>query len=298
MPSTPTSRLRLEKMADGENDGTWGSKMAAVLDRVDDAIAGLTTINTTGGTTVLTANNFTADQARSAILVITGALASNAIIQIPTATKIYTIRNATTGPFALIVKTASGIGAVAQRGLTMQVMCDGADCHLISGSTAAGAIEPFATEVAPPGWSAADGGELSRTSEPGLFAVIGTTFGAGNGVTTYNKPDLRGLFVRGWANGSGNDPDRATRTNRGDGIAGDHVGTRQTDAFKLHGHPARFSGGTSSPDGNGGINLNNNGNSNHTFTGEPTDTFGQAIGGSGGSETRPTNIALLYCIRL
>ena len=46
---------------------------------------------------------------------------------------------------------------------------------------------------------------FSRTTYANLFNVIGTSFGAGNGSTTFNVPDLRGYFIRGWDNGKGTD---------------------------------------------------------------------------------------------
>ena len=55
----------------------------------------------------------------------------------------------------------------------------------------------------------------------------------GVGISMQN---LRGEFIRGWSNGSSNDPDRASRTNSGDGTTGDNVGTKQADAFQGHRH--------------------------------------------------------------
>src|SRR5690349_17632806 len=52
-------------------------------------------------------------------------------------------------------------------------------------------IVPFGGSTSPPGWLIADGSEVSRTQYADLFAVIGTTYGAGNGTTTFNLPDLR-----------------------------------------------------------------------------------------------------------
>lgn len=59
----------------------------------------------------------------------------------------------------------------------------------------AGAIQAFAMSTAPAGWITADGAALSRTTYATLFAAIGTSFGAGNGSTTFNVPDLRGRTV-------------------------------------------------------------------------------------------------------
>lgn len=53
-------------------------------------------------------------------------------------------------------------------------------------------IEAFAGSTAPAGWLLCNGAAVSRTSYPELFAAIGTTYGAGNGSSTFNLPDLRG----------------------------------------------------------------------------------------------------------
>ena len=149
MPSTPTTRLRLEKMADGENDGAWGAKMTAVLDRIDESIAGSTSVSTTGGTTALTSNNFTSDQSRAAIIEVTGTLASNATIQIPAVSKLYVVDNSTSGSFTVTVEVSGGTGAVVPQGEVRQVKSDGTDCALVgeivefpsASDTAEGVIE-------------------------------------------------------------------------------------------------------------------------------------------------------------
>lgn len=55
-----------------------------------------------------------------------------------------------------------------------------------------GIVLPFAGTTAPNGWLMADGAAVSRTTYAALFAVVGTTYGSGNGSTTFNLPDLRG----------------------------------------------------------------------------------------------------------
>ncbi len=72
-----------------------------------------------------------------------------------------------------------------------------------------GMVSVFAMSSAPTGWLKANGAAVSRTTYASLFAAIGTTFGAGDGTTTFNVPDLRGEFVRGWDDGRGVDTARA-----------------------------------------------------------------------------------------
>jgi hypothetical protein len=66
------------------------------------------------------------------------------------------------------------------------------------GDTPVGTVSWFAGPVAPAGWLIADGAILDRTTYSALFAAIGTLYGAGNGVSTFQIPDLRGQFIRGW----------------------------------------------------------------------------------------------------
>lgn len=140
---------------------------------------------------------------------------------------------------------------------------------------------PLATP--PSGFLMCDGSAISRTTYAALFAVIGTTYGAGDGSSTFNLPDRRGEFVRGWDNGAARDPDRASRTDRGDGTTGDAVGTKQNDQYRSHTHAgARRSSYTSQ--------------SISGYT-EYNATSATSTGSSGGNETRPRNIYTNYCIR-
>lgn len=60
-----------------------------------------------------------------------------------------------------------------------------------------GTINAYGGTTAPEGWLLCEGQALSRTDYADLFAVIGTSFGSGDGSTTFNVPDLRGEFLRG-----------------------------------------------------------------------------------------------------
>lgn len=79
------------------------------------------------------------------------------------------------------------------------------------------------------GWLACHGQPISREGEYGaLFSAVGISFGDGDGVETFNLPDLRGRFVRGVDHGTERDPDA--------GVRGDKVGSVQADALKSHTH--------------------------------------------------------------
>lgn len=99
----------------------------------------------------------------------------------------------------------------------------------ISGATPeSGVIMCYAGTVAPYGWLLCDGTAYGRTlsdpsPQPTLFGILGTIYGAGDGITTFNIPDLRGVFLRGLDNGRGVDPIRA-------------IGTQQPSLFQTHNH--------------------------------------------------------------
>jgi microcystin-dependent protein len=70
-------------------------------------------------------------------------------------------------------------------------------------SAPTGTVVDFAATTPPTGWLVCDGSAVSRTTYAALFAVIGTTWGAGNGTTTFNLPDLRSRVTVGAGSGSG-----------------------------------------------------------------------------------------------
>lgn len=166
-----------------------------------------------------------------------------------------------------------------------------------------GSVHQMATTTAPAGYLKCNGAAVSRTTYADLFAIIGTTWGSGDGSTTFNVPDLRGEFVRGWDDGKGTD-------------SGRNFASSQSSANKQHNHTAT---------------VNDSGHE-HNFRGyrlqDGTDRSTQAIADDdrrsdrndasvddtgaiisattgitvsianhGASEARPRNIALMYVIK-
>lgn len=82
----------------------------------------------------------------------------------------------------------------------------------------AGQIAYCAAGVIPSGWLECNGAAISRATYGTLFASIGTNYGAGDGATTFNLPDLRGEFLRGADRGRGIDAGRAIGSAQGDAI--------------------------------------------------------------------------------
>lgn len=126
MASVATPSLKLEKQGTAENAGTWGTKRNVDLDTLDAAIAGTLEITTTGGDTTLADSDFTTDQAKYKILKIVGTLASAANIIVPSLSRTYIVRNATSGAHGLTIKTSAGAGVTVSQGHASQVIVDAA----------------------------------------------------------------------------------------------------------------------------------------------------------------------------
>lgn len=125
MTSTYTPILRIELMGTGDLSDSWGTELNAQLGLLENAIAKKQAIASTGGTTTLSTNNGADDQSRSLCLDVSGVLVSNAILVVPSVSKMYLIRNGTTGAFTTTLKTAAGTGiAVPQDGKVYALYCD------------------------------------------------------------------------------------------------------------------------------------------------------------------------------
>jgi len=160
------------------------------------------------------------------------------------------------------------------------VELDGATITSIPVEVPSGAVMTFAMNTAPTGWLKANGAAVSRTTYAALFTAIGTTFGVGDGSTTFNLPDLRGEFMRGWDDSRGVDSGRA-------------FGSAQSSQMQSHYHQYDSMTALNSGSSNRGI-------VGGTFQGTTASGFNNStsVGGtSNSSENRPRNIALLACIK-
>jgi microcystin-dependent protein len=164
-----------------------------------------------------------------------------------------------------------------------------------AGSSPEGAIIAFGGTTAPTGWLLCNGQTVSRSTYSALYSVIGNSFGAGDGSTTFHLPDLRGRFLRGVDSIGTNDPDSGTRTamNSG-GNTGNGIGSIQLDMIKNHQHDFdHWASDNASPSyGTNDFTVGNNHNSYRT--GHKT---GNPITGAGGSETRPKNAYVNFIIK-
>jgi len=151
-----------------------------------------------------------------------------------------------------------------------------------------GAVMSFAMSAAPVGWLPCNGAEVSRGTYSPLFSAIGVTFGPGNGSSTFNVPDLRGIFVRGSGSQTINDVtyNKTFAAKEGDALQ-NLTGTMSTEA-RIGAAAGVFSTATATQ-GDGGFNGPGTNPTNYNFDASRVARTS--------FETRPVNIALLYCIK-
>ncbi|SEF19456.1 MULTISPECIES: phage tail protein [unclassified Variovorax] len=193
------------------------------------------------------------------------------------------------GAIASVVEWARKVVLVVNANSDETVKSDAALTTLIAQAAPPTLVGLFAANSAPPGWLKANGAAVSRTAYAALFAAIGTTFGAGNGTTTFNLPDLRGEFPRGWDDGRGVDTGRV-------------FGSSQLDAFQGFGlkvYALTTAAGTNNLFYNFSSTVNANSGALAGLTHfEARDAIANGFGTPrAASETRGRNVALLACIK-
>lgn len=160
----------------------------------------------------------------------------------------------------------------------------------VTDQTPAGTVIYSARSTAPTGYVKANGAAISRSTFSALFTAIGTTYGAGNGSTTFNVPDLRGEFLRALDDGRGVDSGRG-------------LGSAQGSQNLSHNHGVSDPGHFHSTESNNGTGGNYSGGGNSSNLGgyyaknTGSKTTGISISNNGGTEARPRNVALLACIK-
>ena len=150
--------------------------------------------------------------------------------------------------------------ALTQQYQTAEIISDGTGWHSVGPTSIfmPGMVSPYAGSTAPAGWLACDGSAVSRTTYRGLFEAISTTWGVGDGSTTFNVPDFRGRALIGSGTGSG-----LTARTLGTQNIGEEAHVQTSSELVSHTHTA-----TTSTDGA------------HTHT-SGTDYFVTQTGGAG-----------------
>jgi len=209
LPSTYSPSLRIELIGAGEQSGTWGTTTNTNLGTLlEQSIAGVQAITMSDANYTLTNYNGVSDEARKAVLVVSGTNAAARDIIAPLVAKNYIIKNNTTGGFAINIRAATGASVSIPNGVTSAVYCDGTNFNLaltqtliaagvgISISTVgatstitntsnfvSGTRIPFAQAAAPTGWTQ----DTTDNATNRMLRVVNTT---GNGVGGSASPIL------------------------------------------------------------------------------------------------------------
>ena len=165
---------------------------------------------------------------------------------------------------------------------------------LIFAAQPVGAITMYGGAAAPTGWLLCQGQAVSRTTYAKLFAVIGTAFGIGDNVATFNVPDMRGQFARGVNTAAtGDDPSRVLGTKQAGLVESHtHAGTINLETTE-HVHGVNGNTGTVSSDHTHSVNINTGNESadhaHYTTISGATDAQGSHAHG-GVADRGPTQI--------
>ena len=168
----------------------------------------------------------------------------------------------------------------------------------IVGGVPAGTVLAYASSTVPTGFLECNGANISRSTYAQLYSALGTTWGSGDGSSTFGLPDLRGEFIRGWDNSRGIDSGRSFATSQSD----QNESHTHSVTDPNHSHTQRglaLSGGSGSVAitlGSGqSYQIGYSGQQSTVTTG--TSSTGISLGTSGGTEARPRNVSLMYIIK-
>jgi microcystin-dependent protein len=332
MADTFSALLGLRYQQTGGNDNTWGDLLNTdVFAVLEKAIADRGFHAATGGTLDLSAAPMVEQ-----LHIFTGVLSSDLTVIVPALNKRMLIQNATTGAFAMVIKSASSGLVCIPQGTVKDILVNAGGPFRIDANDV-GEIVFFGRTTVPAGYLECDGNAISRANYPELFAAIGTSHGSGNGATTFNLPDLKtsGRFLRSRsasvAAATYQNADIAAHNHTasaittgtvslsivGDGgwtptiTISDPTHTHSFGVSTYVGQAQGFvsSGGTAAPINTiatflnasaTGISASSTGIGNHSHGGSSAGlTAGTTVtvNNSTGSETRPVNVSALACIR-
>ena len=172
-----------------------------------------------------------------------------------------------------------------------------------------GSVFCMAVATVPSGYLECNGAAVSRTTYAALFAIIGTAYGTGNGSSTFNLPDLRGEFVRGFDNGRGVDNGRSIASSQSSqfGQHNHNVSASSSSSVSDPGHQHSMSVGFFNSLSSGGAlafrdagtsNRINNASTGISVSTSTSISQSNRGGTSNSSETRPRSIAMMYIIKV
>ena len=219
MASSYSTSLKIQLMANGEDSNTWGTITNTNWNLIEQAVTGVQTITMSNANYTLSNLNGVSDEARNMVLVVggTSSVSTTPYNQVvaPLVNKFYVVTNNTAGGNPITIGASTGSIITVPNGTTVQVYCDGTNFYsaqtasagnfdvngnltvngtvtvgtTLAGFVPTGALSMWPTNTAPSGYLLCTGTAVSRTTYAALFAIVGTTFGAGDGSTTFNLPN-------------------------------------------------------------------------------------------------------------
>ena len=200
-------------------------------------------------------------------------------------------------------------GADGTNGQMLQTNGSGALSFTTVQGVPSGSVFCMAVATVPSGYLECNGAAVSRSTYAVLFAVIGTAYGTGNGSSTFNLPDLRGEFVRGFDNGRGVDSGRSIASSQSSQFGQHNHNVSASSSSSVtdpgHKHTMNFNLGNLISSG-GAFGMKDSGTAdrmNTATTGISVSTSTSISqsnrgGTSNSSETRPRSIAMMYVIKI
>jgi len=198
MASTYSTSLKLTLIGDGDQSGIWGQTTNTNFGTlVEQAITGVTSIVMADANYTLTSFNGVTDEARNAVLVVTGVNNAQRDLIPPVVKKLYTVVNNTTGGYAIRVIGVSGTGVIIPNGATCLVYCDGT--NFVSGLSGTAGNFSVAGNITATGNASISG----NASVTGNVAVTGSITGNGVGISAINASNISSGTVATARLGSG-----------------------------------------------------------------------------------------------
>jgi hypothetical protein len=175
MASTYSPSLKITLMGDGDQAGLWGQTTNTNLGTlVEQAITGVVTITMSNANYTLSNFNGVSDEARNAVLVVSGSNSAVRDVIPPVVEKLYTVVNNTSGGFAIRVIGASGTGVSIPPGITTLVYCDGTNFieAMSSGTTSVNTSNYTIQQVGSTLVFQYNGANVATLSSAGLFSAV------------------------------------------------------------------------------------------------------------------------------